>query len=158
MTDGNSKIPHSKANVGEFLNLWKSLNDAKQRTLLFNMLEGDLVEKLHNLAINGVDLVHCDDDGSNLLHHASYSNNSDVIKCLIYLGCEVDKSDAKGMTPLHIASANGNLHSLKILLEHSKRWFIKDKMGKTFVCVADRDSLFKIYILIISTFFKKRIF
>jgi len=158
MTDGNSKIPHSKANVGEFLNLWKSLNDAKQRTLLFNMLEGDLVEKLHNLAINGVDLVHCDDDGSNLLHHASYSNNPDVIKCLIYLGCEVDRADAKGMTPLHIASANGNMHSLKILLEHSKRWLIKDKFGKTFIGVAYKDSLFKIYILIISTFLKKRIF
>jgi ankyrin repeat protein len=158
MTEGNSKIPNSKTNVCEFLNLWKSLNDAKQRTLLFNMLEGDIVDKLHNLAIQGVDLIHCDKDGSNLLHHAAYSDNPDVIKFLIYLGCEVDGKDDKGMTPIHIASANGNIHSLKILLEHSKHWLIKNKSGKTFIGVAYKDSLLKIYILIISTFFKKRIF
>lgn len=158
MSEGSSKIPHSKTNVGEFLNLWKSLSDKEQKTLLFNMLEGDLVKKLHGLAIRGVDLVDCDEDGSNLLHHAAYSDDPNVIKFLIYLGCDIDKIDNKGRTPLHIASENGNMNSLKILLENSRGWFVKDKLGKTFIQIADDNLLVKIYILIISTFFKKRIF
>lgn len=155
MSDGNSKIPHSKKDVDEFLILWKTLNDKEKKTLLFNMLEGDLVNKLHHLARQGVDLVHCEADGTNLLHHAAYSDNSEVIKCLMYIGCEVERKDENGRTPLHIASENGNLHVLKILLENSKHWFTKDKDGNTFLKVANQDLIFKIYLITLSTLIKK---
>jgi ankyrin repeat protein len=158
MSEGNSKIPHSKKYVEEFLILWKTLNDNEKKTLLFNMLEGNLVSKLHHLAIQGVDLVHCEEDGTNLLHHAAYSDNPEVIQCLLYIGCELEKKDINGRTPLHIASTNGNLHTLKILLENSKSWLVKDNFGKNFLQLANENLVFKIYLLTITLFIKKKIF
>lgn len=158
MSDGNSKISHPKKDVEEFLILWKTLNDNGKKTLLFNMLEGNLVHKLQQLAILGVDLVHCEEDGTNLLHHAAYSDNSEVIQCLLYVGCEVEKKDETGRTPLHIASANGNLHALKILLENSKNWFDKDNFGKTFLHLVNENLVLKTYLLTITLFIKKKIF
>jgi ankyrin repeat protein len=158
MNDGSSKSPHSKTDVEEFLILWKGLNDKERKTLLFNMLEGNLVPKLQQLAISGVDLVDCEEDGTNLLHHASYSDNSEVIKCLVYIGCQVDGKDKMGRTPLHIASEYGNLQTLKILLESSKNWFIKDNSGKSFIKIANKENRFKIYILSILVYIKTKIF
>lgn len=157
MNDGNSKSPHSKTDVEEFLSLWKGLNDKERKSLLFNMLEGNLVTKLQQLAITGFDLVDCAEDGTNLLHHAAYSNDSNVVKCLIYIGCKPEIKDINGRTPLHIASMNGNLQVLKILLEHSKQWLAKDKDGKTFLHIANRDLILKTYLLTISTYIKKKI-
>lgn len=158
MSEGNSKIPHSKKDVEEFLILWKTLNDNEKKTLLFNMLEGNLVTKLQQLAVQGVDLVHCEEDGTNLLHHAAYSDNSEVIRCLLYVGCEIEKKDERGRTPLHIASANGNLQSLRILLENSKNWFDKDNNGKTFLHLVNENIVLKTYLLTIALFIKKKIF
>lgn len=158
MNDGSSKNSHSKTDVEEFFNLWKGLNDKERKTLLVNLLEGNIVPKLQQLAISGVDLVDCEEDGTNLLHHASISDDPEVIKCLVYIGCQVDGKDNNGKTPLHIASECGNLQSLKILLESSKCWFIKDKTGKSFLKSANKNNRSKIYLMSALIFIKKKIF
>lgn len=158
MNDGSSKNPHSKTDVEEFLILWKGLNDNGKKAMLSNMLEGNLVAKLQQVAITGFNLVDCEDDGTNLLHHASYSDNPEVVKCLVYIGCQLDSKDKMGKTPLHIASEYGNLQTLKILLESSKNWFIKDNSGKSFIKVANKNSRLKIYILSILVYIKTKLF
>lgn len=97
------------------------------------MLEGGTVEKLKEIALQGEILIDCDETGSNLLHHASISDDPDVIRCLLYIGCDINKKNNSGETPLHIASKFGNLKSLKVLLEHKSNWWEKDKFGKTFI-------------------------
>lgn len=71
------------------------------------MLEGGTVEKLQYLALQGEDLIDCDETGSNLLHHASISDDPYVIECLLYMGCDSNKKNNSGETPLHIASKFG---------------------------------------------------
>lgn len=119
------------------------------------MLEGGTVEKLQSLALSGEDLVDCDEDGSNLLHHASVSDDPTVIKCLLYMGCDINKKNNVGETPLHIASKFGNLKSLKILLEHKKDWREKDKFGKTFIGSAKEGYKRKIILQAVLSFFRR---
>jgi ankyrin repeat protein len=156
MKEGNSRLVYSNTDVEDFMILWKTLTDKEKKSLLFNMLEGGLVSKLHHLARNGEDLIHSDEDGSNLLHHAAFSDNSDVIECLLYIGCDLNQQDSFGRTPLHIASSHGNMNTMKKLLENQKKWFQKDKLGNTFLSLAKEGYAFKIYILTIITFIKKR--
>lgn len=108
------------------------------------MLEGGTVEKLQYLALQGEDLIDCDETGSNLLHHASISDDPYVIECLLYMGCDANKKNKSGETPLHIASKFGNLKSLKVLLEHTSNWWEKDNFGKTFLGSAKEGLKFKI--------------
>ncbi|MEY3312053.1 MAG: ubiquitin-protein ligase mib1 isoform [Bacteroidota bacterium] len=158
MKDGNSRLVYSNTDIEDFVLLWNTLSNKEKKSLLFNMLEGGLVSKLHHLARNGFDLVDCDEDGSNLLHHASFSDNPDVIECLVYIGCDISKQDSFGRTPLHIASSHGNLNSLKTLLQYQKQWFQKDKLGNTFLNTAKEGYKLKIYLLSLLVFIKNRIF
>jgi ankyrin repeat protein len=119
------------------------------------MLEGGTVEKLQSLALSGEDLIDCDEDGSNLLHHASVSDDPTVIKCLLYMGCDINKKNNVGETPLHIASKFGNLKSLKILLEHKKDWREKDKFGKTFIGCAKEGYKGKVILQALLSFFTR---
>lgn len=158
MKDPNSKLVFSNTDVEDFMLVWNTLSTKEKKSLLFSMLEGGLVTKLHHLARSGVDLVHSDEDGSNLLHHAAFSDNSDVIECLLYIGCDISKQDSFGRTPLHIASSHGNIETLKKLLKNQKNWFIKDKLGNTYLDLAKEGYKLKIYLLSFLIFIKTRVF
>jgi len=119
------------------------------------MLEGGTVEKLKYIALQGEDLVDCDETGSNLLHHASISDDPYVIECLLYMGCDINKKNSSGETPLHIASKLGNLKSLKVLLEHTSNYWIKDKFGKTFIGSAKEGLKTKIMWQILISYIKR---
>jgi ankyrin repeat protein len=51
------------------------------------------------------------------LHAAVYSNRPPVVRRLIERGAELDAVDAPGLTPLHLAAANGWLECARILLD-----------------------------------------
>jgi len=63
----------------------------------------------------GVDINNQNEDGTTLLHLATKISPQLVAK-LIYLGAWVNTSDYEGRSPLHIAVANGNLDSVRVLL------------------------------------------
>ena len=89
MNDGSSKSPHSKTDVEEFLILWKGLNDKERKTLLFNMLEGNLVPKLQQLAISGVDLVDCEEDDPFRKRYLKEKSTIIDIQNVIDMICEI---------------------------------------------------------------------
>ena len=158
MKDASSKLVFSNTDVKDFMLIWNTLSNKEKKYLLFTMLEGGLVSKLHHLARSGVDLIHSYEDGSNLLHHAAFSDNSDVIECLLYIGCDINKQDSFGRTSLHIASSLGNIGTLKRLLINQKTWFIKDKFGNSYLDLAKEGYKLKIYFFSFLIFIKTRIF
>lgn len=146
MNSSIDSIKNIATDTEDFIFLWKTLSEKEKRTLLFHMLEGGIVNKLQSIALSGEDLIHSDETGSNLLHHAAMSDNPEVITCLLYLGCDIDKKDNNGRTPLHIASSMGNINSLKVILENKNKWRDKDKLGKTYLNVAKEGYKLKIAI------------
>lgn len=145
-------------NSDDFIDFWKALNSKEKRNLLFHLLEGNLSSKLKELAINGENLVDCDEDGSNLLHHAALSDNVDVIEYLLYMGCDANKRDKWGRTPLHIASATGNIKVLKRLLLSKNTWLEKDNNGDTFLRVAHQNHKWQIYFNFLLILIRKFLF
>lgn len=145
-------------NSKDFMCFWNKLDPKEKKELLFHLLEGHLSIKLKELAVSGENLVDCDEDGSNLLHHAALSDDLEAVECLLYMGCDVNKKDKWGRTPLHIASASGNLKVLKKLLLHNKKWFERDNNKKTFLHLANPNLKTRIYFYSFWIFIKRVIF
>jgi ankyrin repeat protein len=53
-----------------------------------------------------------------LLHEAARLGRDDVIPALLQAGAEIDARDAKGYTPLILASYNGHATATSVLLDH----------------------------------------
>ncbi|XP_059153902.1 mucin-12-like [Physella acuta] len=58
-----------------------------------------------------------DKDGRNALHYAAQEGHADVCKLLLASGCEMDKQDVMGLTPVIRATSQGALDALLVLLE-----------------------------------------
>ena len=82
-----------------------------------------------------VDIV--DKYGRTVLMTAAIYNRTDVFRCLVEKGANVNKrSRYTGSTALHIASYKNNTDVIKILLQYGARTDIKDKYGRTPIDVA----------------------
>ena len=72
-----------------------------------------------------------------LMLAASY-NRTDVVRCLLEKGANVNKQDRDGLTALHEASFQNHTDVIKILVQHGARTDIKNISGSTPIDLARR--------------------
>ena len=70
-------------------------------------------------------------DGRTALAIAACYNQTDVVRCLLDKGANVNKQDLLGMTALHWASYNNHTDVMRMLLQHGARKDITDNYGLT---------------------------
>eukprot|EP01094_Clydonella_sp_ATCC50884_P025194 TRINITY_DN6529_c0_g1_i1.p1 TRINITY_DN6529_c0_g1~~TRINITY_DN6529_c0_g1_i1.p1 ORF type:complete len:810 (-),score=199.52 TRINITY_DN6529_c0_g1_i1:180-2360(-) len=74
-------------------------------------------------------------EGANVLDYAmlygAIKGDVNFMRSLIQGGVAVNVKDLDGRTPLHLASANGNLSSVSMLLDCGASWEATDRFGKT---------------------------
>ncbi|XP_036362253.1 ankyrin-1 isoform X2 [Octopus sinensis] len=87
------------------------------------------------LLLKGADLMSVTKDGDGPLYLATYaalnSPETDVttLDLLITYGCDVNRQNNKGYTPLHRAASKGNYKVVKCLLRHGARINVPNKSG-----------------------------
>ena len=69
--------------------------------------------------------------GFTALSAAAFNNRTDVVRCLLDKGADVNKQDRWGETALHVASIHNNTDVMRMLLQHGAIKDIKDKHGLT---------------------------
>ena len=76
--------------------------------------------------------VDIDDGGVTTLSAAAYYNRTDVVRCLLDKGANVNKQNRNdGETALHVASYYNYTDVMRMLLQHGARKDIKDNSGIT---------------------------
>ena len=71
-----------------------------------------------------------------LLHLCTRRRNKDLTKVFIEAGCAVDKVNAEGQTPLHLAALNGDLEALKLFYMARADPSIADVLDRTPIYLA----------------------
>ena len=59
-----------------------------------------------------------DEGGWTALHHASWSNQTDVIERLVDEGADVNRQDDDKDTPLHYAARDNKTEAVRLLLDN----------------------------------------
>mmetsp|Transcript_39087 Transcript_39087/g.62418 ORF Transcript_39087/g.62418 Transcript_39087/m.62418 type:complete len:272 (-) Transcript_39087:595-1410(-) len=70
-------------------------------------------------------------DGTTCLHHAASNDQEQMVELLINNGCNVNKKDTLGRTPLMDAAEIGSMKVIKVLLENGGDVIIEDKEHST---------------------------
>ncbi|WP_396610549.1 ankyrin repeat domain-containing protein [Haloferax sp. S1W] len=91
------------------------------------IIQGDK-ERCDSL-IDDADLQHRSDSGSNLLHKAAFSGETEIASDLIERGVDIDAQDNEGSTPLHKALNIENYELAKLLVESGADLNIEDVHG-----------------------------
>jgi ankyrin repeat protein len=69
------------------------------------------------------DVNACAVDGDNALHYAVRDNDLPAARALIEAGVDINKAGDLGYTPLHVASEEGNIAMVKLLVEKGANLF-----------------------------------
>ncbi len=119
-----------------------------------NICQTGYVDLFKNIAAKDLELLVRQDNrelfyvtpkGESLLHilarrdDLTYHELRNLIGALIKVGLPVDKRDAKGNTPLHVAAKEMNLIAFKALLRHHAKQTIRNNHGKTALDVMPTD-------------------
>ena len=111
--------------------------------LSFIEIDPGLVESFMNAAKKGeaskvvqmvevgmpVDIT--DEYGLTALIAAASYNQTNVVRCLLYKGADVNKQTGSGWTALHEASIENRTGVMRMLLQRGARKDIKDELGNT---------------------------
>ena len=89
----------------------------------------DLFKDLVDLS--GLDVSEKKNNGSTLLHSASFHGDTDVVNYLLNKGVDVNINDKNGDTPLHLACLGRDLDTVKLLLSKGADPNVKNKYGDT---------------------------
>ena len=104
---------------------------SSERALIEATQNGDL-KQVQKLISKGADVNARDDDGQSSLHHACYLGNFEIVKSLVTNGANVNIEVPKfALTPLHGATMNGDIKTVKFLIEHNAKLNAKDIKGGT---------------------------
>jgi ankyrin repeat protein len=104
---------------------------SSERALIEATQNSDL-KQVRKLISKGADVNARDDDGQSSLHHACYLGNFEIVKSLVTNGANVNIEVPKfGLTPLHGATMNGDIKTVKFLIEHNAKLNAKDIKGGT---------------------------
>ena len=94
-----------------------SLRAQPDASLLINAVREGNNAKVISLLKERVDVNAVEGDGATVLHWAVYLDDTDTTTLLIQGGADVNTSNDYGVTPLGLASRNGNAHILRQLLK-----------------------------------------
>lgn len=73
-----------------------------------------------------------DENGSTLLHHASYAGNEEAVQFLADKGANVNtRATSCSWTPLFLASLSGHTEIVKLLIDNGARIDVKDSRGRS---------------------------
>lgn len=107
-------------------------NDGNNMLILSAMQQRE--ELLKFAVSNGANLKYFNKQGQNAYHWASNGYNPEILSYLLDKNKTlevINKSDNNGKTPLHFASANGNLKIVELLLKNNANISAKDKDERT---------------------------
>lgn len=104
--------------------------NSKERSYYYLIKEGDL-EGLKSAFQDDSDSCDVMPYGQSLPLHTVFENQMDILKFLIEEGCDLNRGDADGLTPLHGAAIYNNHGAAKALLEAGAQPDIEDKYGNT---------------------------
>ncbi len=103
---------------------------------LFSTVLADDTEGLRSYIKRGVDLSVLDGSEGTLLHVGAECGATSSSKLLIDAGLDVDAQNAKGETPLMLATRNKHLDTIRMLLRHNATSDIVDNTGYRALTIA----------------------
>ncbi|XP_061171092.1 putative ankyrin repeat protein RF_0381 [Saccostrea echinata] len=113
---GNSNIDLLKFLLGKGLDNTKTRNDGK--TVLHQCCWNGKIDICKYLVNTNPQLLEViDNDGHNVLHDAASGGNIDVLKFLIEKGLDINSTNNKGKTVLHLCCVTGKLYMCKYLVK-----------------------------------------
>ena len=86
------------------------------------IISAEIEKELENFNINT-----CDKDGKNLLHMFAYGNDFRVLQILLVYGCDINKKDKLGNTPIYYS----NETNIKFFIDNGIDLNIKNIKGRT---------------------------
>lgn len=130
------------------LNLTKKLEKSEKQKELTRLLTNLTDGKVNKLSgcINKIDINAIDCKGRTLLFHAVCNENENLVKSILALNPDIEKSDYKKQTPLMKAFEIGNKKIIKLLLGKNASLSEKDVEGKTifhFAVLSPKDHVFE---------------
>jgi ankyrin repeat protein len=103
---------------------------AQERPYYYMIRNGDL-EGLKSAFQDDSDKCNVTPYGQSLLLHAVFENKMNILKFLIEQGCDLNKGDDDGLTPLHAAALENNREAAATLLSSGAQPNIEDRYGNT---------------------------
>ena len=95
-----------------------------------NAVNNGDVSKVVEMVEAGMPVDITNEDGWTALIIAAIKNQTDVVRCLLDKGADVDKQHHRwGFTVLHIASGYNHTDVMRMLLQHGAIKDIKDEFG-----------------------------
>ena len=92
-------------------NLLTGINNNLQYIKILNIINNDYL--LNNNSLEEIkkilltfDINTCNENGKNLLHTYAYKNNYNLLKLFLDNGCNINKQDDLGNTPIYYASCD----------------------------------------------------
>ncbi len=108
------------------------LTDISGMTPVFYAIDGGHLEALEYMLEDGVSVNQVALNGwTPLLRAASVNSSPHIATCLIKHGASIDIVDKKNKNAILIATVNGNLPFVKVLIENGANFKFKNKFGKT---------------------------
>jgi ankyrin repeat protein len=99
--------------------------------LCYNLIRSGDLQRLKVLFENDSDSCNTTPYGQSLILHAVLEKKLDILDFLIKQGCDFNKGDDEGLTPLHAAALDNNYIAAEILLFAGAQVDIEDNFGNT---------------------------
>ena len=98
-------------------------------TVVFRHVEE--LDWLKFLSGRGADLTICDRTGKTLLHCAARADldEPEIFALLCQHGCEINAKDKEGVTPLHVAAAQGSVKTIRVPLSRGADLTLRSNKG-----------------------------
>lgn len=108
------------------------LKDKAGLSAIHYAVDGANVQAIEWMLLDGADVNAKDNNGwTPLIRSASVSGSADVAKMLIKFKAKIDVVDKENKNALLIATINGNLPLVKVLVENGANYRLKNNFGKS---------------------------
>jgi len=110
-------------------------SDNSFESYLLYAVRANQIEIIKFLIELGLDINHPNESGGNALHYCSGDTVLETL--LIENGIEINKQDARGITPIMYAAKRGSIESVRYFIDNHADLHLKDYEGKTVVDYAN---------------------